>query len=623
MPSINPISPRSSLGQDTASASVRAPKGRPSSSKAAQRAQTAADPYSDGVELTPEQLDEMNRQTRRLNHFKLKTIDPTSPKKLSGWIGMFYGALMGMPKIANEPRGMLDGHPKPDALASAANPLSLEFTRTTGRPAPLNATKRVRERSLGDISIRNESKKTVAYVGNDVPTRLDLAERVLRERGLDPMKRYDVEDRYPIGETPGEALHEYSMPLGEIYLEHGKWKMPFIRRHVLNAPMLDELPDLDDLFEKEFSGFKEAQAKRLRSIIEDRLQEGGFKMETPDIAISAAKILRSRTFLFPPPTRDTGRFGYILDIDAEGGRKSIAVSLSHGELATEDITGANTQIWLFANRARFFGAENLKGPFVKENIERGLRLDAAVARIAENLAEATVEPQRKAAYGKTDIEQHVDDMRWSYASAPLAFLPLPIPNLKGASSVLRVVKNGRPRRIYRIFAPARSVEPLSAGASRALSQKAANLAKQLMANPNSPVAKELTKGGVCWDAVINFQLKIGAISKKEALALHSLTRSSRYGRFLQGAKAVADPAQLKKIPAGRRVAFISEADSKMTHAMITAGDSKAIGVNNGFLNPSFSPGWQEIDLAKDISWKGGRAFTSDGRTALHVFVEGL
>ncbi|HVW51495.1 MAG TPA: hypothetical protein VHC91_14035 [Trinickia sp.] len=61
----------------------------------------------------------------------------------------------------------------------------------------------------------------------------------------------------------------------------------------------------------------------------------------------------------------------------------------------------------------------------------------------------------------------------------------------------------------------------------------------------------------------------------------------------------------------------------MKHAMITIGDGKAIGVNNGFLNPKFSPGWASIDLKRDLKWRNGLVHSKDGGVHMRLIVDGV
>lgn len=147
-----------------------------------------------------------------------------------------------------------------------------------------------------------------------------------------------------------------------------------------------------------------------------------------------------------------------------------------------------------------------------------------------------------------------------------------------------------------------------------------SLANTLVRSNESDLAKRLAHGGVCWDAVINFQAEVKAITESEAGHLHTVTRAHNFGEFLKDSRQIATPAEFAKVQAGERVGFVGIRDGALKHAMLSTGDGRAIGLNNGFLDPKFNPGWASIDLTRELTWNGGLVYSADGGVALRVVV---
>jgi hypothetical protein len=147
-----------------------------------------------------------------------------------------------------------------------------------------------------------------------------------------------------------------------------------------------------------------------------------------------------------------------------------------------------------------------------------------------------------------------------------------------------------------------------------------SLANTLISSNESDLAKRLAHGGVCWDAVINFQAEVKAITESEASHLHTVTRGHNFGEFLKDSRQIATPAEFAKVRAGERIGFVGIRDGALKHAMLSVGDGRAIGVNNGFLDPKFNPGWASIDLTRELTWNGGLVYSADGGVALRVVV---
>ena len=146
------------------------------------------------------------------------------------------------------------------------------------------------------------------------------------------------------------------------------------------------------------------------------------------------------------------------------------------------------------------------------------------------------------------------------------------------------------------------------------------LARAITGNTPSRVGRRLARGGVCWDAVINFEQEAGLIPASRAQTLHAVTRAAQFSEFLKHARSVATPTEFSKVAAGQRIGFVAIDDNMLKHAMVSTGHGNAIGVNNGFLDAKLSPGWAEIDLTESLRWEGGLVRSADGKVAMRVMV---
>lgn len=155
---------------------------------------------------------------------------------------------------------------------------------------------------------------------------------------------------------------------------------------------------------------------------------------------------------------------------------------------------------------------------------------------------------------------------------------------------------------------------------KSLPGRITELANRITRNNRSNLARRLAQGGVCWDAVIDFQQEVRMISDEAASELHTVTRGNRFDQFLRGARQVTTPQEFSKVAAGLRIGFIDINDNSMKHAMLSVGEGRAIGVNNGFLDPKFAPGWASIDITRGLKWNGGLVYSSDNRVAMRVMV---
>lgn len=134
-------------------------------------------------------------------------------------------------------------------------------------------------------------------------------------------------------------------------------------------------------------------------------------------------------------------------------------------------------------------------------------------------------------------------------------------------------------------------------------------------------ANKLIAGGVCWDFVINVQRKGGLLSKLEAQALQTSTRSTRFASYLgEHAFVITSKEQMQSVRKGSRLAFIEQdaGGESMKHAMISAGGGRAIGMKNDWLNPHYGPGAKEINLADTLDWRSDGPYLGAGSRKIIV-----
>ncbi|MFK0297138.1 alpha/beta hydrolase [Streptomyces sp. NPDC090442] len=107
-------------------------------------------------------------------------------------------------------------------------------------------------------------------------------------------------------------------------------------------------------------------------------------------------------------------------------------------------------------------------------------------------------------------------------------------------------------------------------------------------------------GAVCWDAVAEVQRMADVITPQELLALRGV-RAHSFQAYLGGTgKEITNLESLTRLDGGYRVAFIVDDNGRpqMIHAMLSTGDGKLAGLNNGTLRPELSPGFAEVDFKK-------------------------
>ncbi|CAB3775146.1 serine/threonine protein kinase [Paraburkholderia humisilvae] len=253
-------------------------------------------------------------------------------------------------------------------------------------------------------------------------SRRELASRALLEAGLDPQKKYDVRDIFPTGsEVPGDADVELSMSLLDIYVEHGKIKIPALARRVKDAPDLSTLPDLDTYFDSKFERMMKVQEADVTNKMRGYLHGLGINVwSTPATVFSVggrSEIASSGSPFFGV---SDGRYGYIVDIGKGDSKKSYAASMLNGELVIDKVTDLG---WTSANLHKFFGYRK-KSPALKRSLKDFVRTTDAVKFVAKRLVDATKGKQWEHAFQRTETERYVDEYRMEIAAVGAGMVPV-------------------------------------------------------------------------------------------------------------------------------------------------------------------------------------------------------
>lgn len=127
------------------------------------------------------------------------------------------------------------------------------------------------------------------------------------------------------------------------------------------------------------------------------------------------------------------------------------------------------------------------------------------------------------------------------------------------------------------------------------------------ASDQSLAVTDITRNGVCWDAVYRLEFNAGKISKRELEALSSSTRSFSWHKSFLGESPVKIKSmeELSNLPTGSRIAF--EEQGQLKHAMVAAdGGRTAYGANNGYIGKG--PGWEKVSLEDVLKQNGNGGF---------------
>ncbi|WP_150621442.1 serine/threonine-protein kinase [Pandoraea horticolens] len=266
-------------------------------------------------------------------------------------------------------------------------------------------------------------------------SRRELARRALLVAGLNPDRTYFVRDVFPTGsEVPGDADVEHSMSLLDIYVEHGKVKIPALARHVKDVPDLDRLPVLDRYFDAEFEQAMKVQEIGVVEAVQGYIDTSGIdSWSTPARVFSVS--YRRQHYAFSFPYTINGKYGHILDV-AQGTRHRVyAVSISNSELTIDEVRDKS---WLTNNLEKFFG-HSVNWPTFLRSPTSYARTSDATKAIAEKLVDVTRSEQREEAFRSTEMEKYVDEYRLELALVAADLVPVGTGAKKGIKVASKII----------------------------------------------------------------------------------------------------------------------------------------------------------------------------------------
>ncbi len=485
------------------------------------------------------------------------------------------------------------------------------------------------------------------------PQRPKVSDRLLKKANIDPDSNCTV-IVYPVNRLNGRQQSEpqqVQMTCRQAHLEKDVdgW---VAQRRV--APALEGVASAKEVFDRAFDLHLTYSTSAIARTLEEGYKEKNVDLES-DTAILSICVSRKDPMLAGAPV-GCGHLGHLHRVTTAGEAQHYAIVPNQcNEVQSVPNDPDELIDWIKINWHLFFRAPLIDpdGPLqvVVEKVKEGLTLADAIDESARRIVNDVFSPLRTIFEAPTSFET------WTHVLNDLTF-PL--------YGTLRALEKGDYEEavLSGVFDAATLVVPaaragrggwlmiklarkLPGGLSKAAKLKhlrhgrkftkvvvnsqriagnnnvAERLAKYLVENNTSKLAKNMSQGGVCWDAIISFQKEAGMISPATAQRLHRATRASKFDEFLKGGRQIATPTEFSKTAAGQRIGFVDVNDNTLKHAMITIGDGKAIGVNNGFLNPKFSPGWASIDLKRDLKWRNGLVHSKDGGVHMRLIVDGV
>ncbi|GLU32942.1 hypothetical protein Busp01_27840 [Trinickia caryophylli] len=484
-----------------------------------------------------------------------------------------------------------------------------------------------------------------------MPRRREVARDMLRDNNIDPQQKFTVIYRYPHSEKD-----ELDVAAEDIYMEYGL-NIPVLDGSVREYPkIIRDLPSLNKEFDKRVEAHIENSIRDGTQEIVRKIAERGIT-DGEKFAVSQVKSAKRSEDWISRSSTD----GAIMRIENNAGEsKFVAIVPTHPDLVIAIPENEEERLeWIQLNEHLFFGDElghlewgksyvtfdypetsllddilGRSGTVAESNAE-----DAA-KKISDHIFRSTLMGKKKEAYEETEMEGYTNMHR------TMMFPPYGIYEAKrqhdlgddpeAAKQVVMVAISalptvvggvgsavGRGSRITRVVIKVgktvKTVKTVVATGGRA-HNTVRKLARVVTRSAQSRVGRRLARGGVCWDAVINFEKEAGLIPASRAQALHTVTRAGQFSEFLKNARQVATPTEFAKVSSGQRIGFIGVRDGTLKHAMVSTGHGKAIGVNNGFLDAKLSPGWTEIDLTRSLRWKDGLVHSADGKVSMRLMV---
>jgi len=528
----------------------------------------------------------------------------------------------------------------------------------------------------GEIAI-NEARLILLQT---MPTRANIAERLLREAGEDPQRMvtcdlYDIE---------GKPAGSYQQILINLYMDQGFFQ--FVARSIPSLEerrMLSRLPDLSATFNAEFERYTNNFKQALSDFLKNQLELRGEDIEdkTFHILKSGIKYITSeeKTVLWDSTTsymdvqyEVMGENIFFIENQHSSGKKVFYVSEGEILKGLQEIPNSQTmESWIKGHLSCVVGEDDLKtmrntgttlfgqtlGPHtitgIVEKIASG-DVGSIANRIAERFVRERVASKKEQAYAAS-LHEQVEDK----------FLDFMIPGRSGVKNLIKgeyfdaAIDFGLDIIIFipfgKLFRLGKLVSHVGNAAStimhfsrlninkltRLVNREAIRfdmvsnqaivrqaqknliaLANEIARDADGVKALSLVRGGaVCWDAVAKLEYKANFISKSRLDDIWKV-RAGSYDQYIDAQRSVTirTAEDFEGLPAGTRIGFF-DAENHLKHAMLKLEQGNAIGINNGYLDPAWSGGWKKIDLSKKLTWRDNAVFSADG-IRLEIRVEG-
>jgi hypothetical protein len=113
---------------------------------------------------------------------------------------------------------------------------------------------------------------------------------------------------------------------------------------------------------------------------------------------------------------------------------------------------------------------------------------------------------------------------------------------------------------------------------------------------------------MCWEAVIECQVKAGAAQPKLVLS-----NDYKHVIDLSSDTLVTTAEAMRQVPQGASVGFFMDNDPNLKHLMIATGAGSAAGTKNLCIGIGQPVGWEILNLAQDLTWENGGFKDPGGR----------
>ena len=500
-------------------------------------------------------------------------------------------------------------------IASLAKPVSADNGSAHSLELPVCGTN-----GLG--SILHEQIATA-------PRRPKIGARLLREANIDP-KGNCTATLFPAHRLGKHGQRQTAPRTGQmnclealLQRDASGW---LVQRQAV--PELEDIPSAKKVFDSEFERHVKESHSEMAESLKDAYEQAGFDVDSKEYKVAYYRIcVRFKGVVLPGGSAICGTLGGLHRLTKGGSVQYKSYTPNQcNELQSLPHDHRERAAWVRRNLHLFYNAPFTDMESVDEIdakiIHRDLSLSEVIEKDTKKVVDEVFSPLKDYLHASTSFEKITE------IGNDIAF------PLHGAVKAYR-----KGNYFEAVFSAALDVTTVGLGAAMAgvkgvgVGWKAArvgtrhtlgrfrSLATRVVQHNTSKLATKLARGGVCWDAVINLQRNARMISASTARTMHVATRAKSFSAFLKNPRRVISASSFKSVSAGHRIGFVGVDDNALKHAMLSTGNGKAIGVNNGFLDPKFSPGWTEIDLTQDLRWEGRHVYSSDGRVPMRLIVD--